>query len=417
MAGSKKRSRPSEARCQRIQELACSLFHDSSAFEHEICEASRAAAERPAAVDEDVWMMASLKEELQPNDVAQQGFANLPGHPPGQTGLDQPAHPQSLDADDTQWPGFGAVSEHATTMAPPTFTAEMLRDAEQAILDTGVVQAMMQDHCIMKANLREHDLGLRAALQEVRRLRMEVSHMERLRSRAVEIKDILMYEKDTQVQLQLENCKLVSARNELLSLLHSALDADGDVELEGLADALVAENGMLWRLVRVSEAASEISMSTPQIPPLPRRQRPSFGSRSARSSAASSPTRTSPGARGGGRLGSPSQADIPQDAMRFSLEGVHMEESDVGGPVGGEAGAAGAAGRLPGHGMLFVDEAEELEASSMVECAIFLHAPTADSDDVAAEREVDAGIVEPDGTRMGLAGIASMEESWVSGHR
>lgn len=219
---------------------------------------------------------------------------------------------------------------------------------ETAILETGIVQAMFHDRCVMNADIHEYDSALQRVLREIRHLCVQVRHLERVSSRTSEIQQLLVQEIQAQEELHRENAKLFATNSELRSILHSALDAEGGAELDAFTDRLVLENDMLWKMVKVSQIASRISASTLQVPPLPRRQRPSLGSRSARSSTASSPTKCSPSGRREARLG----VEVPAE---LTSPGV------------------------PGQGgVLMVDE-EELETSPFAGAAgagkLFVHAP------------------------------------------
>jgi len=226
-------------------------------------------------------------------------------------------------------------------------------DEEKLILESGVMQAMLHDNAVMKMDVLEYDAALQRSVKEVGRLRVQVKHLDRMSGRSAEIQEMLVQERQAQEELRSENAKLLATNTELLSMLHTALDNDGSVELDAFTDRLALENDMLWKLIKVSQIASRISASTLQVPPLPRRQRPSLGSRSARSSTASSPTKCSPSAR---------NARLGFEEGHFNLEGAaaHPHSPPTGVP-----------------GMLLVDE-EDVETSPFKGSgagSLFVHAP------------------------------------------
>jgi len=218
----------------------------------------------------------------------------------------------------------------------------------KALFRSGIVQALIQDRSVLRANLKDYDLALNSALEELTRLRARHSAAgaaSQLRRGLTELGERLVRVREAQEDLQRENLELVAAHEELLDLSRSALlDARADEALEGLVECLASENEMLWKMVEVSRIVSRISappLSLQAPSPGAKRHRPSLGSRSARSSAGSSPA-------------SPDAGFAERDRTRFSLPNPAIP--DVMGPGTGGNEAGSPAGLGSSH--LCVDEAE-----------------------------------------------------------
>lgn len=183
--------------------------------------------------------------------------------------------------------GSGTAPGGAARDAPRPPAAAHL-EAEPSLLESELVQAMLHDYATMGCNLHEYDAALQKALQELGRLQEQVGCMERLCGRSTELRARLAAEQQAQEELHSENVHLAARNRELSLLVHRALEAEGDVQRDAEVDALLAENRALWKLVAASQAASQLPAAALQLPPsLLRRQRPSPGSRSARSSSMS----------------------------------------------------------------------------------------------------------------------------------
>eukprot|EP00927_Polykrikos_kofoidii_P015492 TRINITY_DN16898_c0_g1_i1.p1 TRINITY_DN16898_c0_g1~~TRINITY_DN16898_c0_g1_i1.p1 ORF type:complete len:595 (-),score=140.30 TRINITY_DN16898_c0_g1_i1:138-1922(-) len=173
-------------------------------------------------------------------------------------------------------------------------------DDDAAALASGVVQAMVHDHAVMKRNLSDYDTALRATLAEARRLQAEVLQMERSCSRVAELRSLIASDSCAQAKMNQQNAILAAKNEELLSILHSCLDASVDVETDAFIEALVSENCNLWRLVQISEETAGRVSSVPSLYSSPPPSLPSPSRRLGRSRSSSESTAsklTSPNSR------------------------------------------------------------------------------------------------------------------------
>lgn len=263
---------------------------------------------------------------------------------------------------------------------------------------------MAQDNAVMRQSINDYDAVLQAVLAEARRLRVEASHRKHTCAQAVDLQERLGAEVRAQEELRKEGAQLAARNAELLALAQDALAAEGDVERSAFADALAAENAMLWRLIHTARYAHLMSCGPTQVTPqLHRKQRLSLSSRSRGSSGMSSasthsrasqgcesPTRktlafthdspppqpTRPAGDEAASGTAVSSSSVPAEGDQVSGGGVAAETEKP--PAGRAAAACGEELTVSLEGGM--DEDDLTEVSSLVESAIFLGSPSAEAE-------------------------------------
>lgn len=250
---------------------------------------------------------------------------------------------------------------------------------------TGVIGAMVHDYIVMKQNMRDYDVALCAAEFEAKRLHSEVVELDRLCDQVRELQELLTSQQCMHNELRLENARLASANNKLTLIIHDALDATGDVELDGWVDRLMAENEMLWKLARISRSASINTNETTQAStPVARTWLSSPVSGRTRSLSSSTPSSSAASQLSPidmqttvGRSSSPEStaaADVAPagSACEVSITASRNQALSTGGTLEGSGSIIGALNSGLEASLEDDDMSEDPDVSSLVENVIFV---------------------------------------------
>eukprot|EP00931_Biecheleriopsis_adriatica_P094951 TRINITY_DN68580_c0_g1_i1.p1 TRINITY_DN68580_c0_g1~~TRINITY_DN68580_c0_g1_i1.p1 ORF type:complete len:315 (-),score=81.82 TRINITY_DN68580_c0_g1_i1:17-961(-) len=167
-------------------------------------------------------------------------------------------------------------------------TAAKQEDRTSAIA-ASLIPALVKDNTVLESNLRDYDLALQAALQELLRVRAEAVEMQSLKNEAAAVNEWLRQEHHARQQLQAKKLALQGRQQDLLAVLQEAAAADDDERAEALVKALAAENSAL-RSMLFSRPDGSCAPDTPlRCPSFSSRASPSSDGRRPSSTGSSSP--------------------------------------------------------------------------------------------------------------------------------
>lgn len=156
-------------------------------------------------------------------------------------------------------------AERSFSLAYPAVGGEEPEDSlekeligDKGSVALGIVQALLQDHEVLKANLEDYETALPAVLAELQHLKEEAAKLSSAKLHVAELQARLEREANAHDVLVRENARIAARNCQLTAIIHEALDQEGDLEQDAAIYALEVENQMLWQLVHLSQARSAL---------------------------------------------------------------------------------------------------------------------------------------------------------------